>query len=344
MIQKHTPTTHFTMINKIVIDLDDTISFCHDRKWDKATPNLPVIRKINQLYNDGWEVVIFSSRGQLSKVDYFSQVSEWLTNHGVLYTGLMFGKPLASLYVDDKACNTNDFINLDIQNLKGGSGSKVVKIGNQVHKMDKNIEDTLRWYKFYDELFYLPKVLGVTGNQLILQYIKPSRPSTYKDGLSMVDIMKHIHESYNYDISTVNTFGWAHYIGRIERHCELIKVGLDVDLSGILRILTSMLPPIRSISHGDLNPDNIIIDRHDRIVLVDPINVTYSSYMIDLAKLVAWGIINEPDDYKIDGHVHTYKGSVVTGLTIAELIRTIKYSHPDRQKQIIKICSEYLKD
>ena len=41
------------MVKRIVIDLDDTISFCHDRNWKEAKPNIPVIRKMNQLHNEG---------------------------------------------------------------------------------------------------------------------------------------------------------------------------------------------------------------------------------------------------------------------------------------------------
>ena len=35
------------MYNKtIVCDIDDTISFCKDRNWVNAKPNLPIIQKL----------------------------------------------------------------------------------------------------------------------------------------------------------------------------------------------------------------------------------------------------------------------------------------------------------
>ena len=55
------------MYNKrIVCDIDDTISFCTDRDWENAKPNLPVIQKLKQLYNDGWEIFLHTARGSLS--------------------------------------------------------------------------------------------------------------------------------------------------------------------------------------------------------------------------------------------------------------------------------------
>ena len=50
------------MYNKrIVCDIDDTISFCTDRDWENAKPNLPVIQKLKQLYNDGWEIFLHTA-------------------------------------------------------------------------------------------------------------------------------------------------------------------------------------------------------------------------------------------------------------------------------------------
>ena len=55
------------MYNKrIVCDIDDTISFCDDRDWENAKPNISVIKKINSMYNDGWEIFLHTARGSIS--------------------------------------------------------------------------------------------------------------------------------------------------------------------------------------------------------------------------------------------------------------------------------------
>lgn len=331
------------MIKKIVIDLDDTISFCHDRNWANAQPNIPVIRKMNELYNAGWEIVIFSSRGQLSRVDYFNQVQEWLANYGVLYTGLQFGKPLGVLYVDDKACTPQDFVNLEVQTISSGwSGSQVIRIGNKVHKTDKNISSTVSWYSAWDRIFYCPKIESVIGDQLVLKYVRPKRESTFEDAQSVVLIEQFFsnpdNESHDYvvdQLDKINTFGWSHYIDRIENHCasssELNQYSRQI--VGRLRDIQ----PVRSICHGDLTPSNVIIDKHDRIVLIDPLNVTYPSWELDQAKLIAWSLLHEPAHF--DNGLQ--RGYVISVLVLAELTRMYKYAPEQMKTEILNQLKTY---
>jgi hypothetical protein len=308
----------------IVFDLDDTISFCHDRDWPNAKPNIELIRKINKLYNEGWYIHIYSARGTISGTDYYSQVSRWLHEHGVLFHRLQFGKPLAALYVDDKCVTAADFVDLDIREIPGGwSGQKVVKIGGKIFKTDLHIHDTVRWYQFAKEFYYVPEVLSVVGTDLVLKYIEPKGSISYQ-------ACKYIVESFQ-ALPPITKHTWKDYVDRIKGHTDWLKEHKQLDLSKILYRLTDMIPPEHTFSHGDFTPDNIVVGKRDRPHLIDPLLVTYSSWELDMAKLNSWALR------------HNMEIEVpVNALIIAETIRTLKYAPEEMYTKLSTICLNYL--
>ena len=109
---------HDYEFNTIVVDVDDTISFTEDRKFDESKPNIEVINKINELYDKGWNIIIFTARGAKScktiqeRIDKYDKVTrDWLDKNNVHYTDVVFGKPNADFYVDDKNMSIDDFLN-----------------------------------------------------------------------------------------------------------------------------------------------------------------------------------------------------------------------------------------
>jgi len=106
----------------IVVDFDDTLSFTTDRDFKNATPNTPLIDKLNGLYNKGWNIRIFTARGNLSCDSRAEAIfihkgimEDWLEKHNVKYHELSFQKPLAEYYIDDKAITPEDFIKKEIK-------------------------------------------------------------------------------------------------------------------------------------------------------------------------------------------------------------------------------------
>lgn len=105
------------------IDLDDTICFPNHEftetfdKYVKARPNFTVINKINQLYDENNEIIIFTARrmlthnGDIEKIlnDVEEITKNWLNQYNVKYHKLIFGKPYADYYVDDKAIELKNF-------------------------------------------------------------------------------------------------------------------------------------------------------------------------------------------------------------------------------------------
>ena len=68
------------------------------------------IEKINQLYDDGNEIILFTSRGYYSGVDWTDLLKQHFTDWGVKYHKLLQGKPYADYYVDNKVIDVLDWI------------------------------------------------------------------------------------------------------------------------------------------------------------------------------------------------------------------------------------------
>lgn len=94
------------------VDIDETICFyTGDRIYEHAVPNYENIKKINDLYDNGWKITYWTARGSTdpdnkNRVEYLralteSQLKEW----GAKYNNLEVGdsKPLYDLVIDDKA-------------------------------------------------------------------------------------------------------------------------------------------------------------------------------------------------------------------------------------------------
>lgn len=103
-------------------DLDDTICFPNHEakdsfeKYGKALPCWEIINHIKDLYYNDNEIIIHTARrmlthnGDLNKIkqDVQEITENWLKEFEVPYNSLIFGKPYADVYIDDKALNVED--------------------------------------------------------------------------------------------------------------------------------------------------------------------------------------------------------------------------------------------
>jgi len=111
------------MVKRIICDIDDTISFTKNRDWENAIPNTILIKKLNSLYDNGYEIFYVTSRGCLSfkgnrkkAEEYYRPIIEkWFKNNNVKYTKLSFEKHFGLYYIDDKAITPDEFIKKEIQ-------------------------------------------------------------------------------------------------------------------------------------------------------------------------------------------------------------------------------------
>ncbi len=92
-------------------DIDGVL--CDDMlgNYEKSKPRKDIINKINQLYHEGNIIKIFTGRGSKTGIDWREFTEKQLKSWGVKYHELIFGKPVADIFVDDKAVNIRDFEN-----------------------------------------------------------------------------------------------------------------------------------------------------------------------------------------------------------------------------------------
>ena len=101
------------MIRIICFDIDDTICTTSAKKYFSAKPKIKVINKINELYEKGYTIKLFTSRfmgrnkdnASKARKQGFKKTQEQLKKWNLRYHKLIFGKPSYDLFIDDKSIN-----------------------------------------------------------------------------------------------------------------------------------------------------------------------------------------------------------------------------------------------
>ena len=86
---------------KYVVDIDGTIC-SQEKDYSKAQPFLNRIEKINNLYDNGHYIVYFTARGTETGIDWRGITENQFKEWNVKYHELIFGKPSADYYIDDR--------------------------------------------------------------------------------------------------------------------------------------------------------------------------------------------------------------------------------------------------
>ena len=96
-----------------VFDIDGVVaSLVPSLDYALAGPNREMIRAINFLYGQGHRIVLFTARGSKTGQDWQGITRRQMADWGVNYHELLFGKPAADYYVDDKAMHVQDALTL----------------------------------------------------------------------------------------------------------------------------------------------------------------------------------------------------------------------------------------
>ena len=73
-----------------------------------------VIARANALYESGHRIVLFTARGTTTGIDWRQLTESQLCSWGVKYHTLLFGKPEADIFVDDRAMGPTSWDQLGI--------------------------------------------------------------------------------------------------------------------------------------------------------------------------------------------------------------------------------------
>ena len=89
-------------------DIDVTICSTNC-EYEDAKPYENVINKINSLYNSGNIIILFTSRGTGSGIDWSTFTKKQVDSWGVKYHELLFGKPRYDVFIDDRGINNKEW-------------------------------------------------------------------------------------------------------------------------------------------------------------------------------------------------------------------------------------------
>ena len=116
-------------MKKIVMDLDDTICFTEKGDYVNSKPNQAVIKKIKKYKQEGFDIVIHSSRnmrtyeGNIGMINIHTlpKILKWLNQNNVPFDEIIIGKPWCGsegFYVDDKSIRPSEFIEKSYAEIK----------------------------------------------------------------------------------------------------------------------------------------------------------------------------------------------------------------------------------
>lgn len=107
---------------KFVFDIDGVIAeYQKNLDYVSAKPNQEMISAINQLYDSGNYIVLFTARGTKTGIDWEDVTQKQMRDWGVKYHELKFGKPDADFYIDDKMADLEEIMELFHKSCVDGS-------------------------------------------------------------------------------------------------------------------------------------------------------------------------------------------------------------------------------
>lgn len=92
-------------------DIDGVIAYLSpNNNYELARPNESTIRKVNALYEAGHKIILFTDRGTVTGKNWKAVTELQMKDWNVKYHTLLFGKPDADYYIDDKNLFLKDIL------------------------------------------------------------------------------------------------------------------------------------------------------------------------------------------------------------------------------------------
>ncbi len=92
------------------IDIDNTLFESTYPCYTVKGVRQDVIDTVNQLYEDGNFIRLYTARGTCTGIDWSREIHDVLVRAGVRFHEIKYGKPAAHYYVDDKAMTPEQFV------------------------------------------------------------------------------------------------------------------------------------------------------------------------------------------------------------------------------------------
>lgn len=86
-----------------IVDIDNTICFTEGSDYINSEPYPIRIDKINELYDEGHEIIYWTARGGNSGIDWTELTTKQLKEWKCKYHELRMWKPKYDVWIDDKA-------------------------------------------------------------------------------------------------------------------------------------------------------------------------------------------------------------------------------------------------
>lgn len=110
-------------MKRLIFDLDGTICFATNGDYINATPNHQVIEVLRSYKDNGFEIIISTSRnirtydGNVGKINANTLpiIIKWLEKNNVPYDEIYVGKPwcgFEGFYIDDKAIRPSELVSM----------------------------------------------------------------------------------------------------------------------------------------------------------------------------------------------------------------------------------------
>ncbi len=355
---------------KIVFDVDDTIcSNIRRTGYENCIPDFEVIKKINHLHDDlGFTIVFHSARGMVScngDIDKIIKknkqvLEDWLAKHDVHYDELIFGKPIADLYVDDKALNVADFKTEEFGVLHGGGSNKpIYRLGKTVKKCLGSESDVSNFKDWVEDN------LGSCKFPRVISYLYDSVYMEFIDGENLVDC---------FDLDDfIKVVGTILDFSKIKRHSfnidpqiEILEKNYsdDVEVNAMIDVCKKFIIKNRNVlnehasySHGDAILSNIIKDKNGELFFIDSRYFRdSSSYLLDFAKLrnslsgyeLEFGLSNSDNKVFLDVLDAFLKAKgiyeIVVGLHLMYVLRLYRYKDEEGKRKVKEIAKGIVED
>ena len=294
---------------RICFDLDNTL-VSNPTVPDDYSTVLPINKMINVLKkfkNDGHEIIIYTARrmqthgGNVGKIlkDIAIITFETLEKFNIPFDEIYFGKPIADLYIDDKAINAyyndisffgffnknTDFIPNKVDNNKFNIISRnnniITKTGpikyikgevffyeNIPNNLKKYFPNLIHYNKFDDKIEM--NIDYINGIPLYFLYANKTLTTTIINKL--FNILNEMHTS-DYSININNNLIKQNYFDKIKERFNINDYNFDdayLVFNEILENLEKQYDPkIVSVIHGDFWFSNILLTYTDEYKFID---------------------------------------------------------------------------